>query len=156
MNFRLALLGENFQVIPKEFITARERFKNQIVWFGYEASREKYLKWLMQGTIVISTANQENFGISVVEAVRYGCIPLLPDRLSYPEIIPKEFHGDFLYKDQTELVEKLCFLILNYSQFSEKQRHLSMAMEQFAWENMIDQYDEILKNLAFNLNGFCK
>ena len=42
----------------------------------------------------------------MVEAIRYGCIPLLPDRLSYPEIIPKVFHGDFLYKDQTELVEK--------------------------------------------------
>ena len=148
LNFRLALLGENFQVVPKEFIAARERFKNRIIWYGYEASREKYRKWLMQGTIVISTANQENFGISVVEAIRYGCIPLLPDRLSYPEIIPKVFHGDFLYKDQTELVEKLCFLILNYSQFTEKQQHLSAAMERFAWENMIDQYDEILKKLA--------
>jgi glycosyltransferase involved in cell wall biosynthesis len=102
----------------------------------------------MQGAIVISTANQENFGISVVEAIRYGCIPLLPNRLSYPEIIPKVFHGDFLYKDQTELVKKLCFLILNYSQFTEKQQHLSLAMERFAWKNMIDQYDEILKSLA--------
>ncbi|MDH3838383.1 MAG: DUF3524 domain-containing protein [Desulfobacteraceae bacterium] len=148
LNFRLALLGENFQVVPKEFIAARKRFKNRIVWYGYEESREKYRQWLMQGTIVVSTANQENFGISVVEAIRYGCIPLLPDRLSYPEIIPEVFHGDFLYKDQTELVEKLSFLILNYSHFTEKQRHLSAAMERFAWENMINQYDEILKNLA--------
>lgn len=154
LNFRLALLGENFQVVPKEFIVARERFKNQIVGYGYEASREKYRQWLMQGTIVISTANQENFGISVVEAIRYGCIPLLPGRLSYPEIIPKAFHGDFLYKDQAELVEKLCFLILNYSQFTEKQQHLSAAMERYAWENMIDQYDEILKNLALGRNKY--
>jgi glycosyltransferase involved in cell wall biosynthesis len=84
----------------------------------------------------------------VVEAVRYGCIPLLPDRLSYPEIVPRAFHEDFLYKDQTELVEKLCFLILNYAQFTEKRQHLSEAMERFAWGNMIDQYDEVLKNLA--------
>lgn len=156
LNFRIALLGKNFQVVPKEFIAARKRFKNQIVCYGYEASREKYRQWLMQGTIVISTANQENFGISVVEAIHYGCIPLLPDRLSYPEIIPKVFHGDFLYKDQEELVEKLCFLIQNYSQFTEKQQHLSAAMERFAWENMIDQYDEILINLAFNFKAFCK
>jgi glycosyltransferase involved in cell wall biosynthesis len=148
LNFRLALLGENFQVFPKEFIAAKKRFKNQIVCYGYEASREKYRKWLMQGNIVISTANQENFGISVVEAVRYGCIPLLPDRLSYPEILPSAFHEDFLYKDQTELVEKLCFFILNYSQLTEKQQHLSDAMKRFAWGNMIHQYDEILKNLA--------
>jgi glycosyltransferase involved in cell wall biosynthesis len=156
LNFRLALLGENFQVVPKEFIAAKERFKNRIVWYGYEASREKYRQWLMQGTIVISTASQENFGISVVEAIRYGCIPLLPNRLSYPEIIPKVFHRDFLYKDQAELVEKLCFLILNHSQFTEKQQHLSEAMERYAWENIIDRYDEMLKNLAFNFNAFCK
>ncbi|MBW2448880.1 MAG: DUF3524 domain-containing protein [Deltaproteobacteria bacterium] len=148
LHFRLALLGENFQVVPKEFIGAKERFKNQIVWYGYEASREKYRKWLMQGTIVVSTATQENFGISVVEAIRYGCIPLLPHRLSYPEIIPQVFHGDFLYKDQTELVKKLCFIILTHSQLTEKQQHLSGAMERFEWKNVIGQYDEILKNLA--------
>jgi glycosyltransferase involved in cell wall biosynthesis len=148
LNFRLALLGENFQVVPKEFMAARKRFKNRIVCYGYEVSRKKYRQWLMQGTIVISTANQENFGISVIEAIHYGCIPLLPDRLSYPEIVPKVFHGDFLYKNQTELVEKLCFLIQNYSQLSEKQQHLSAAMKRFAWENMVDQYDEILRNLA--------
>ena len=136
----MALLGENFQVIPKEFIAARERFKNQIVWYGYEASREKYLNGLCRGPSLSARQDKENFGISVVEAVRYGCIPLLPNRLSYPEIIPKVSHGDFLYKDQTVLVEKLCFLIQNYFQFTEKQQ-LSMAMERFAWENMIDQYD---------------
>jgi len=42
----------------------------------------------------------------------------------------------------------LCFLILNCSQFTENQQHLSKAMERFAWGNMIDQYDEILKNLV--------
>ncbi len=148
LNFRLALLGENFQIVPKAFVAARERFQDRIVWYGYEPSREKYRNWLIQGTIVISTANQENFGISVVEAIRYGCIPLLPDRLSYPEIIPKVFHTDVLYKDDTELVEKLCFCILNYSKFKEKQHRLSEAMGRFAWENLIDQYDTILEDLA--------
>jgi len=148
LDFRLALLGENFQMVPKEFIAARERLKNRIVCYGYEASREKYQEWLMKGDIVISTANQENFGISVVEAIRYGCIPLLPHRLSYPEIIPKAFHDDFLYTDPTDLVEKLCFLILNFSQFEVKRQNLSEAMSRFAWEKLIDQYDVVLEKLA--------
>ncbi|TES88045.1 MAG: DUF3524 domain-containing protein [Desulfobacteraceae bacterium] len=148
LDFRIALLGENFQMVPKEFIAARERYRNRIVCYGHEESRKKYHRWLMQGTIVISTAKQENFGISVVEAIRYGCIPLLPDRLSYPEIIPKAFHDDFFYKDHAELVEKLCFLISNYPQFKIKRQKLSEAMGRFAWENVIDQYDEILEKLA--------
>ncbi len=148
LDFRLALLGENFQVVPKEFIAARKRYKHRIVRYGYEPSRKKYYQWLMEGAIVISTANQENFGISVVEAIRHGCLPLLPHRLSYPEIIPKTFHGDFLYETSEELIDKLCFLISNYSAFESKRRVLSDAMAEFAWENMIDKYDRELENLG--------
>jgi len=108
-DFQIALLGENFQVVPEDFIAARERYGNRVVRYGYVESIEKYREWLMRGSIVISTAKQENFGISVIEAVRYGCIPLLPDRLAYPEILPKAFHSDFLYKNQENLIEKLFF-----------------------------------------------
>ena len=157
LDFRLALLGENFQIVPKAFMAARKRLKDRIVWYGYEASKKKYQEWLMKGDIVISTANQENFGISVVEAIRCGCIPLLPHRLSYPEIIPKAFHDDFLYKNQTELIEKLWFLILNFPQFKVKRHRLSEAMCRFAWAKLIDQYDAVLENLAetrcYNVKG---
>ena len=148
LEFRLALLGENFQMVPKEFIAARDRYRHRIVCYGHEESAEKYFDWLVKGAIVISTAKQENFGISVVEAIRHGCIPLLPDRLSYPEIIPKPFHADFLYKNKAELVEKLCFFIENYTQLQVKGQNLSEQMACFAWKNLIDQYDGKLEKLA--------
>jgi glycosyltransferase involved in cell wall biosynthesis len=144
--FRLALLGENSQAIPKAFIGARGRYGDRIVHYGYVESREDYIKWLQRGSIVISTAQQENFGISVVEAVRYGCVPLLPARLVYPEIIPEGFHSDVLYTDKNELVQKLTRLITNYSGFQALRRELSMAMGRFAWENLIDRYDEELES----------
>ena len=146
--FRLALLGENSQTIPKAFIRARDRYGGRIVQYGYVASREAYIKWLRRGSIVISTAQQENFGIAVVEAIRYGCVPLLPARLVYPEIIPDAFHSRVLYKDKHELVEKLTELITQYSEFQVLRRKLSAAMGKFAWENLIDRYDEELEKLA--------
>ena len=147
-DFRLALLGENFQKVPKEFIAARDRFSHRIIWYGHEESRYKYIEWLKKGTIVISTARQENFGISVVEAIRYGCIPLLPNRLSYPEILPKDFHKDFLYKNRKELVEKLTFIISNYHLLHQKRDHLSQVMAGYSWENRVHEYDEVLETLA--------
>ena len=146
--FRLALLGENSQTIPKAFIGARGRYGGRIVHYGYVESREEYIEWLRRGSIVISTAQQENFGISVVEAIRYGCVPLLPARLVYPEIIPDAFHSRVLYKDTDELVEMLIELITQYSGFQELRRKLSTAMGKFAWENLIDRYDEELEKLA--------
>jgi len=145
--FRLALLGENFQAVPKAFIRARSRYGKRIVQYGYVESRVDYINWLQQGSIIISTAEQENFGIAVVEAIRYGCFPLLPARLAYPEIIPDEFHSRVLYRDQNELVQMLFQLIKDYVQFRELRFRLSIAMERFAWENLIDRYDAELEKL---------
>jgi glycosyltransferase involved in cell wall biosynthesis len=150
--FRLALLGENFQAKPSAFIRARSSYGRRIRQYGYVESREAYLKWLQRGSIVISTAQQENFGIAVIEAVRCGCIPLLPARLAYPEIIPQEFHNRVLYRDQKDLVQKLSRLmsrlIRDYSEFKEIRSRLSEAMARFAWENLIERYDDELEKLA--------
>jgi len=147
--FRLALLGENFQAVPQAFIRARSRYGKRIVQYGYVESRAKFINWLQQGSIVVSTANQENFGIATVEAIRYGCFPLLPARLAYPEIIPDEFHSRVLYRDQNELVQKLFQLIKDYVQFRELRHRLSKAMGRFAWDNVIHRYDEELEKLAY-------
>jgi glycosyltransferase involved in cell wall biosynthesis len=147
-DFRLALLGENFQAVPKAFIRARSRYGHRILQYGYVESREEYMKWLRRGAIVISTAEQENFGMAVVEAIRCGCVPLLPARLAYPEIIPDEFHSRVLYRDQKELIRKLSELIKEYAQFQGLRPRLSKAMGKFAWENLIDRYDDELEKLS--------
>ncbi|MCD6584695.1 MAG: DUF3524 domain-containing protein [Desulfobacteraceae bacterium] len=147
-NFRLALMGENFGKIPDEFIHAKKTFKDKIVAFGYVPSRTEYINWLKQGTLVISTAIQENFGMSVIEAMIMGCIPLLPNRLVYPEILPKEFHDQFLYKNKYDLTEKLALILSNVKAYEETRNRLVLKMKSFLWENVIGSYDQTLEQLA--------
>ncbi len=45
-------------------------------------------------------------------------------------------------------VEKLIELITKYSRFQVFRRKLSTAMGKFAWENLVDRYDEELERLA--------
>jgi glycosyltransferase involved in cell wall biosynthesis len=146
--FRLAFLGENFQVVPKPFLTAREKLGKRVVQYGYEPSKEKYREWLRQGVVVVSTAIQENFGISVVEATRHGCYPLLPNDLVYPELIPQEYHDDCLYSSQEELVEKLSLILANPGQYRKRREDLADHMEQYSWELVIDRYDNELDELG--------
>jgi len=146
--FRLALLGENCQMVPKAFLGARERYGARVVQYGYVASRRQYINWLSQGSIVISTAQQENFGISMVEAIRYGCVPLLPARLVYPEIIPARYHPEVLYRSYPDLVAKLLDRVNNYSDYLALGSVLSREMGRFAWENTIDRYDLELERLT--------
>jgi len=148
LDFNLALMGENFGKIPEEFKEAEKKFKNRILQFGYVPLRDEYEKWLKRGAVVISTAIQENFGISVIEAMLMGCVPLLPTRLSYPEILPEEFHEHFLYKSRQDLVEKLFLVISDYKQYEKIQSRLAKKMTFFLWENVISGYDKALERLA--------
>ena len=148
VDFRLALLGESCQTVPEVFTRARQRYGRQILRDGYEASRATYIDWLKRGSIVISTAQQENFGISIVEAVRFGCFPLLPKRLAYPEVIPEPFHPQVLYQDQEDLIARLHRLIQRFEDYQESRFRLAQAMARYAWGNMIDRYDALLESLA--------
>lgn len=147
-DFRLALMGENFGKIPEEFEQAQAIFDDKIVQFGYVPSRAEYIRWLKQGSIVISTAIQENFGMSVIEAMIAGCLPLLPDRLSYPEILPEPFHDQFLYKNKYDLIEKLAGIISDVTACEDTRKDLVREMQSFLWENVAASYDRELEKIA--------
>jgi glycosyltransferase involved in cell wall biosynthesis len=105
--FRLILAGESFRSVPPVFAEAWKRVQRRILHAGYVADRAEYWSWLARADVAVSTALQETFGIAVVEAMLAGCWPLLPDRLSYREIVPSAFHGPCLYSDPDMLFERL-------------------------------------------------
>ena len=148
VEFSVALMGENFQVQPKEFLKAQERIPHRIAVFGFVESREKYLGWLRKGLVVVSTANQENFGISAVEAMRHGCLPLLPNRLAYPEVLPQEFHGLYLYDSQEDLETKLEAILSCPGDYLQDRWRISTAMETHSWEKRVLLFDKELRDLA--------
>ncbi|OGQ86594.1 MAG: hypothetical protein A2512_11010 [Deltaproteobacteria bacterium RIFOXYD12_FULL_56_24] len=93
--FRLIVLGQSFRSQPPIFAQAAKRLARHIVHFGYVSDRQEYCRLLCQGDIVVSTARHEFYGMAVIEAVRGGCQPLVPDRLSYREL----FAPAFRYED---------------------------------------------------------
>ncbi|MFW6361545.1 MAG: tRNA-queuosine alpha-mannosyltransferase domain-containing protein [Spirochaetota bacterium] len=145
LQFRLALVGEQFSRYPQVFDQARERLGGKIVQFGYVGERAAYYRWLRQADIVVSTAYQENFGLSIAEATAAGCYPLLPRRLSYPELIPPEYHSACLYKDEAELERRLGE-ILRAGQPAPA--GLAEAMRRYSWTTLREQYDGLFGALA--------
>jgi len=146
VEFSLAILGESYEKYPKVFDDAKKRFKDEIRVFGHVDSKQEYYSWLKRGSIVFSSANQENFGISVVEAVKFGCIPLLPKRLSYPELIPQNLHSICLYKTKEACTEKL-IKMLDGKDRSLCEPQLSKQMQKFSWKNIVNQYDKTIEIL---------
>ena len=146
--FRLALLGERIGKGLKIFEKAKQDFLDEIIAFGYVESKEEYISLLKKGTIVVSTSIQENFGISVIEAVRMGCIPLLPNRLSYPEVMPEKYLDNILYSDKTELVKRLEKILLNHKDYAGLREQLSSYMAKYSWDTLIKEYDMEFEKLA--------
>lgn len=137
IDFRLILLGESFRTMPTCFMQAKEELSDQIIHYGYAESQKAYSELLKKGDIVVSTAYHEFFGISVLEAVRAGCIPLLPYRLSYPELFPKEY----FYKDK-KLVSELERLLLTGERLSSKKSE--ELTESHSWRSLSDTYRDWL------------
>ena len=55
IDFRLAVLGENFQVKPKAFLEAKEKYADRICCFGFVKSKDDYFKWLKKSSVSVST-----------------------------------------------------------------------------------------------------
>ena len=144
--FRVALAGENFRVQPAEFNEARERLGARLVHFGYAESEAAYARLLWDADVVLSTAVHEFFGVSVVEAVYCGAAPVLPNRLSYPELIPPALHAAYLYDDIAGLLARLKALLTR----KERPPGLRQAMARFDWSMMGPVYDDLLEDVAKN------
>lgn len=136
--FRLAILGQSFRNQPECFEIAKKRLENNIIHFGHVSQKSDYYHMLAQGDIVVSTAFHEFFGIAVLEAVRAGCIPLLPERLSYPEL----FESKYLYK-QGHLFRDLKKLLLRKPVLPLEK--CKIMTDKFSWESLTGQYKKWLE-----------
>ncbi len=88
--FELSVVGQQFREVPEAFTRAKGQLASHIKTWGFQPSRTAYEQVLRAADVVVSTANHEFFGLSVLEAIAAGCFPLLPRRLAYPEVLGAE------------------------------------------------------------------
>ena len=93
LNIRWTILGQRFREHPPAFAEFRRRWADRIDHIGFEPDRNAYWAHLRRCHWVLSTARHEFFGIAVVEAMLAGCLPWLPPRLSYVELLPPAARG---------------------------------------------------------------
>ncbi len=90
VDFRVHVIGQQFRERPPVFAKMRTLLEAHIGEWGMVESTTAYRRVLQQAHVVLSTALHEFQGLAVLEAVASGCIPLVPDRLAYPEFIPAD------------------------------------------------------------------
>ncbi len=136
--FRLAMAGTGVGEPSALFVEAKKRLGSRLVQWGRLDSRRDYAELLWAADVVVSTAVHEFFGVAIVEAIYCGCRPVLPRRLSYPELVPAEVHEEVLY-DGDALAPLLRRALTQGRPWSEDWQRTWVA--RFDWANMIHRYD---------------
>ena len=88
----------------------------------------------------------EFFGFSIVEALSAGAIPVLPKRLSYPEIVPEQWH-DFVFYPNEGMADRLREVLDDLENWKKNVAGLREAMRRFDWVNVIKFYDDKLEEI---------
>lgn len=95
LRFRLQLLGQRFRRRPPAFAELEtllaQYYAAQGIAPGVNAfisDREQYEQLLRSADLVLSTADHDFQGLSMLEASALGCFAIAPHALAYPEYLP--------------------------------------------------------------------
>ena len=145
------VLGQQFRQQPKEFSGIRKVLlkRGWLGKWGYVNSYSDYLQILSSSHLVISTAIHDFQGLALLEAVEAGCIPLVPNRLAYPEIFPLEYryesHVEDVVLDARSLGESIA---KHVDQISDGERLSAPSVSQFHWSTLKPAYQAAFESLV--------
>ena len=92
---------------------------------------------LKRAKIYLHTMIGEHFGISIVEAMALGCLPIVHDSGGMREFVPEQYR----YQTITEAAEKINQQIIDWS--PDKSEDVKMVAGQFSIKNFSNRFMEL-------------
>lgn len=121
---------------------AAERLGDAVVAVG-PFDDAQYRSHLADADVVVSVADHDFFGVSVIEGIAAGCVPVLPRRLAYPELIPSGFH-DAVFHGDGEFRRRLEAVVADLPAARGAVHGLAEAMAAYGWDRVAPQLDRVL------------
>lgn len=107
---------------PELFDQLQKQYQDKIYFIKTKevaSNKQEYYDILKYAKVAVSFAKQETFGIAMLEACVHGCIPIVPDDLSYSEMYPSVFK--YKLADKEEMIQniklKIRLFIDNYDRY---------------------------------------
>jgi len=142
--FKLNLIGQQFRTIPNELLEIKKVFSNEIISEGYIKSLEKYHEILKSSDIVLSTSLHDFQGLAVLEAVASGCVPIVPERLAYPEFFPIKYCYESNFENLDIEATSMADKIIKHANNREAANLNDINITNLNYENMRERYSRVL------------
>ncbi len=151
-DFCLNLLGQSFRDTPEDLNQLIEllRSTGRLGRCGFVENTDDYRACLAQSDLVLSTAIHEFQGLSVLEAIAAGCLPVVPDRLCYPEFVAEQYRYFSGTAEGTagayqQEIQSAVQLVL---QMTDSPPSLKMNLQAFSWAQLGSEYRRLLLETA--------
>lgn len=94
-------------------------------------TKKQYYDALSRAKVVWSANQQETLGIGVMEGVMSGCIPIVPDRLSYKEMYFNEHRYRSGRNNVKDFVKDIVYAVATYDQEKGKLKEYDKVFDKF-------------------------
>lgn len=145
VNITLHLVGQQFRHSPSFFEDIKRDFPDLIGHWGFVESVEDYRQLLQQADVVLSTALHDFQGIAVLEGVAAGALPLVPERLAYPELFPQHDCYSSGSDETQSLADRIGVLV---KMKVEGSMPASPSVKHLGWGHLRDEYARVIDLLT--------
>ena len=104
----------------------------------------------LKSDILPITSIQDFFGVSIVEGIYAQVSPILPNRLSYPELIEIKENQRIFYNTEKEFLDLLEYSIIHYKDLRKYAYKYKELIYRFDWSNMKNVYDRQFEKIYNN------
>jgi len=144
--FELHIAGMDFDNIALDLrAKALEKGISDKVIIHGEISEKKLLDLLSESEFFVSASEYEGFGITALEAMASGCIPILNSIESFRHFVQGEKNGfiaDFAdTKNTAEKIKKI--MALKQSEKNGISKNAVSRAEDFSWKNRAFEFDRV-------------
>jgi len=140
LDFEVVVAGQSFRETEGLMRGAAEALGARLVHCDEPKDRAEYAALLASADVAVSTALNEFFGLAMIEACYAGATPLVPDRLSYPEVYGPEYR----YSGREELVARLRSYVTHRPGVGQA-RALASA---YTFDRLVPEYRRLFEAVA--------
>ncbi len=151
IDFEASVVGQQFTIRPSCFTEIHRKHRERIVFWGYQEARREYLAALRQADIFLSTARHEFFGLATAEAIAAGCIPVVPRRLAYPELLDTDGCPErdcLLYDTIEDAIKFIATITAENRRIRIAERLTEEIRSRLGWQTRAAAMDRDLARLA--------
>jgi glycosyltransferase involved in cell wall biosynthesis len=144
------VVGQQFRQLPVAFMEMKTyldaQYPEVIKQWGFIESKEEYQQLLASADVVLSTALHDYQGLSVLEAVAAGCIPVVPNRLCYKQWFESNYLYDSFPHDLEQEAEAVSEQLLQLA-LDKEQGALGSApdVKEFCISALKSQYSQLFQ-----------